>query len=111
MFDQDAIDLRGLAPVQPILRRIAGIGDVHAFSAALGASLRADVDPLNATNFWTENLLGLFVSQGLQTPDTTMPYLLQGGLGMPDRDYYHSVPYLVVYLPVLVTSLYRRYYT
>jgi len=52
--------------------------------------VRADVDPLNATNFFTEHLLGVFVSQGLDDPAHNVPYLLQGGLGMPDRDYYVS---------------------
>ena len=52
--------------------------------------MRADVDPLNATNFQTENLFGVFVAQGLQQPDRNMAYLLQGGLGLPDRDYYLS---------------------
>ena len=52
--------------------------------------MRADVDPLNATNFFTENLFGVFVAQGLQQPDRNMAYLLQGGLGLPDRDYYVS---------------------
>jgi putative endopeptidase len=103
--DQAAIDRRGLAPLQPILQRIAAIRNVHDLSTALGASMRADVDPLNATNFWTENLFGLFVTQGLQTPDTTMPYLLQGGLGMPERDYYlSSAPDMV-----RIRTAYRAY--
>jgi putative endopeptidase len=89
-LDVAAIDQRGLAPLQPVLQRIAAVSSRRDLSAALGASLRADVDPLNATNFWTENLFGLFVTQGLQDPSRTMPYLLQGGLGMPERDYYLS---------------------
>jgi putative endopeptidase len=88
--DRAGIDARGMAPLQPALARISAIASRRDLSAALGGTLRADVDPLNATNFWTENLLGLFVTQGLQTPTVTMPYLLQGGLGMPDRDYYLS---------------------
>jgi len=88
--DRAGIDARGLAPLQPVLSRIQAIASRRDLSAALGASLRADVDPLNYTNFWTENLFGLFVTQGLQDPTRTVPYLLQGGLGMPDRDYYLS---------------------
>src|SRR6185369_15185506 len=42
------------------------------------------------TNFQTENLFGIFVSQGLATPGEQLPYLMQGGLGLPDRDYYLS---------------------
>jgi putative endopeptidase len=88
--DTAGIDRRGLAPLQPHLARINAIASVRDLSTALGANLRTDVDPLNATNFWTENLFGLFVTQGLNDPTHTMPYLLQGGLGMPDRDYYLS---------------------
>jgi putative endopeptidase len=89
-LDTAALDRIGLAPLHAHFRRIDAIANVHDLSTALGASLRTDVDPLNATNFWTENLFGLFVTQGLQDPTHTMPYLLQGGLGMPDRDYYLS---------------------
>jgi len=42
------------------------------------------------TTFQTEHLFGVFVAQGLTDPDHHTPYLLQGGLGMPDRDYYLS---------------------
>jgi putative endopeptidase len=89
-LDRVGIDARGVAPLQPVLSRIQAIANRRDLSTVLGASLRADVDPLNATNFWTENLFGLFVTQGLHDPTRTMPYLLQGGLGMPDRDYYLS---------------------
>jgi len=89
-LDRAAIDRAGTAPLQPVLARIDAIASRRDLSAALGASMRADVDPLNATNFWTENLFGVFVAQGLQEPDRNMAYLLQGGLGLPDRDYYLS---------------------
>src|SRR5262249_51822572 len=45
---------------------------------------------LNNTNFETENLFGVWIAQGLTDPDHNVPYLLQGGLGLPDRDYYVS---------------------
>jgi putative endopeptidase len=89
-LDRAAIDARGVAPLVPHLERIHAISDRRALSAALGASMRADVDPLNATSFGTENLLGVFVAQGLQEPNRNFAYLLQGGLGLPDRDYYLS---------------------
>ncbi len=38
----------------------------------------------------TENLFGIFVTQGLATPGETLPYILQGGLGLPEREYYLS---------------------
>jgi putative endopeptidase len=89
-LDRATIDRRGTSPLQPQLQRIQAITNRRDLSAALGASMRADVDPLNATSFGTENLLGVFVAQGLQEPNRNFAYLLQGGLGLPDRDYYLS---------------------
>jgi len=87
-LDQDAIDARGLAPIRPALDAIAAIGDRTALASALGGSMRADVDVLNATAIHTPNVLGLWVAQDLDDPGRYVPFLLQGGLGMPDRDYY-----------------------
>ena len=89
-MDQAGIEQRGLAPVQPELDRIAAIRSRDDLARVLGSELRADVDPINATNFQTENLFGLFVTQALQDPAHNMAYLLQGGLAMPSRDYYLS---------------------
>ncbi len=89
-LDQDTIDKRGLAPLQPIFQRIDAAGNVRDFSSVLGSMMRTDVDPINATNLWTENLFGLFVTQSLEQPEKVVPYLMQGGLGMPNRAYYLS---------------------
>jgi predicted metalloendopeptidase len=87
-MDEAAIEARGLAPVQPELAAIAAIRDRAGLSRVLGGTLRADVDVFNATNLETPNLLGLWVAQDLDDPGRYLPFLLQGGLGMPDRDYY-----------------------
>jgi putative endopeptidase len=87
-MDEAGIEARGMAPLQPIFKQIGAIKDKKGLASVLGASLRADVDPLNDTNFSTENIFGLWVAQGLSEPAHNMPYLLQGGLGMPDRAYY-----------------------
>ena len=87
-MDEAGIEAKGVAPIRPVLAKIDAIRDKPALVRALGASLRADVDPLNATDFFTENLFGLWVAQGLNEPARNTPYLLQGGLGMPDRAYY-----------------------
>ena len=89
-MDEAAIEAKGIAPLKPQLGAIASIADRRALARAIGGSLRADVDPVNNTNFQTEHLFGLFVAQGLDDPAHNYPYLLQGGLGMPDRDYYLS---------------------
>ena len=87
-LDEAAIEAKGLAPLEGDLARIAAIPDAVALARALGASLRADVDAFNATDFYTPNVLGLWVAQDLDEPSRYAPYLLQGGLGLPDRDYY-----------------------
>jgi putative endopeptidase len=87
-MDEPAIEARGAAPLKPQLAQIAAIKDKAGLVRALGASVRADVDPLNNTHFATENIFGLWVSPGLHDPAHNWPYLLQGGLGMPDRAYY-----------------------
>ena len=89
-MDEAAIEADGLAPLQPKLDSVEAITDGASLSRYLGGTLRADVDPMNATNYYTENLFGLFVGQGLEDPSRNMGYLLQGGLGMPDREYYLS---------------------
>ena len=89
-LDTKAIDAAGMKPVQADLDRFAAIADKAQLSEILGSQIQADVDPLNATNFQTENLFGLFVTQGLATPGEVLPYLLQGGTGLPEREYFLS---------------------
>ncbi|HEX7324855.1 MAG TPA: M13 family metallopeptidase [Rhodanobacteraceae bacterium] len=89
-MDTAAIDQAGLTPLQPQLAAIAAIKTRAKLAAELGSRLRADVDPINNTNFHTQHLFGLFVTKGLEDASLQIPYLLQGGLGMPSRDYYLS---------------------
>jgi predicted metalloendopeptidase len=89
-LNTDAIDRAGLAPAKADVDAVNAIADKRALSAAIGGTLRADTDPINATNFQTDNLFGIFVTQGLATPGEQLPYLMQGGIGLPDRDYYLS---------------------
>jgi putative endopeptidase len=89
-MDEATIESKGISPVKPQLDSIAAIQDRHTLARAIGGTLRADVDPLNSTNFQTQNLFGVWITQGLTDPAHSVPYLLQGGLGMPDRDYYIS---------------------
>jgi putative endopeptidase len=87
-MDEAAIEAKGLDPLKPALEKIAAISDPPGLARALGGTLRADVDVLNSTNLYTDNLFGLWVAQDLDDPSRYSPFLLQGGLGMPDRDYY-----------------------
>lgn len=87
-MDEQTIEARGLRPLQPTLQAIAAIGDRKSLARYLGATLRADVDVLNNTNYYTANLFGLWVAQDLDDPAKYSPFLLQGGLGLPERSYY-----------------------
>ena len=89
-MDEAGIESRGLAPIEPSLKALAGIHDKTQLAHALGESLRADVDALNNTNFHTHNLFGLWVAPGFSDSAHYAPYLLQGGLELPNRDYYLS---------------------
>jgi len=87
-MDSTAIERAGIAPLKPVLDSIAAIGDRTALSRFLGTTLRADVDIFNATNLYTPNLLGLWMAQDLDDPTHYSPFLVQGGIVMPDRSYY-----------------------
>ncbi|HKT60193.1 MAG TPA: M13 family metallopeptidase [Gemmatimonadales bacterium] len=87
-MDTTAIEAAGLAPLKPTLDSIAAIHDRADLAGFLGSTLRADVDALNNTNYYTENLFGLWVAQDLDDPTHYSPFLFQGGLGMPERSYY-----------------------
>ena len=87
-MNEAAIEATGLTPLRPQLEAIAAIHDKHELARALGESLRADVDALNNTNFHTANLFGLWVAPGFNDSERYAAYLMQGGLQMPDREYY-----------------------
>ena len=89
-MDETAIESHGLAALKPRLDAIAAIKTPRELAHALGLSLRADVDALNNTNYHTANIFGLWVAPSFNDPDHYATYLLQGGLEMPDRDYYLS---------------------
>jgi putative endopeptidase len=104
-MDEAGIEKRGFAAAKPLLDEIAAIRDKSALARRLGAGVRADTDPLNATDFATENLFGVFVSQTGDDPAHYSAYLMQGGLGLPGRDYYLSSDKEVVKL----RDAYRAY--
>jgi endothelin-converting enzyme/putative endopeptidase len=89
-MDEAGIEAKGLTPLRPHLDAIAAIKDKRELARALGETLRADVDALNNTNYHTPNLFGLWVAPGFNDSDHYTGYLMQGGLQLPDREYYLS---------------------
>lgn len=89
-MDEAGIEAQGLKPIEPTLAKVNAITDRTSLAKYLGETLRADVDILNATDMYTDNIFGLWASPSLQDPSRYYPFLIQGGLGMPDREYYIS---------------------
>jgi putative endopeptidase len=89
-LDENTIEAHGLEPLKSQLDAISAISDRRSLAEAIAQTVRADVDPLNATNFHTHHLFGIWVAQDFNQPTRCAPYVLQGGIGMPDREYYVS---------------------
>ena len=87
-MDEARVEELGVSPLKAELDAIAAIKTRKDLSAVLGGSIRADVDVLNLGNFHTPRIMGLWVAEDLDDATQYRPYLLQGGLGMPDREYY-----------------------
>jgi predicted metalloendopeptidase len=87
-MNEAEIEKRGLAPLKAELDAIGSIQDRAALARAFGSLLRADCDALNCTDFYTDRPFGVWVAPGFGDASRYVAYLLQGGLGMPDRDNY-----------------------
>jgi putative endopeptidase len=85
-----AIEARGLAPLKSQLDSINRIQDKNGLTRHLGRGMLADVDPLNWGIYRSSSLLGLSVEPGINGERTNVAFLLQGGLGLPDREHYVS---------------------
>ena len=73
-MDEAAIESKGIAPLKPQFDEIAAIADRHDLARVLGGRLRADVDPLNNTNFETsEPLRSLGHARPRRTRRTAFP--------------------------------------
>jgi putative endopeptidase len=77
-LDEAAIEARGLAPIKPELDAIAAINDRVALAAALGTASRRGIG----------TPIGVGVAPDRKNPDAVTASARQGGLGLPDRDYY-----------------------
>ena len=74
----DALDAAGVSPLAPHLEAIAAAEDLEGVIA-----VNAKLARLGASGFW-----GSSVYPDFKDPDVNIAFLGQGGLGLPDRDYY-----------------------
>src|SRR5512138_2114159 len=89
-LNEPAIEEKGPAPLRPLLDSIGAISDKDALIRQLGRSMRADVDPLNWGIYQSSSLLGLSVEPSIHGEKRYVAFLVQGGLGLPDREQYVS---------------------
>ncbi len=77
-MDEAAIEAKGIAPIKPELDKIAAIADKTQLSATFGRFSRIGVS----------TPIGVGVGPDRKNPDAFQVGAGQGGLGLPDRDYY-----------------------
>ena len=85
-----AVEARGLTSLRPYLDRIERVSDKPALTRLLGRGMRADVDPMGFGIYQSSGVLGLAVQQNIHGEKVNSAFLVQGGLGLPDREDYLS---------------------
>jgi putative endopeptidase len=76
-LDSAAVEAKGLAPIQPWLAKIRAVDKPGL------AKLLAEADRSGVQHF-----VGGYVGQDDKNPDVYIYTMFQGGIGMPDRDFY-----------------------
>ena len=79
-MDEAAIEARGSAPLAQSLRPFLAARTKSDFARAVADS----------ADGFGPSLFPYYISQDAKNPERYVPIFLQGGLGMPDRDYYLS---------------------
>jgi len=89
-LNEAAIETRGLASLKPMLDRVDKVSDKTDLTRLLGTGMRADVDLMGFGIYQSATVLGLSVEQSIHGEKTYTAFLVQGGLGLPDREDYLS---------------------
>jgi len=89
-LNETAIDARGMTSLRPLLDRVQKVSNRAELTRLLGRTMRADVDPLGFGVYDSAAVLGLSVEQSIHGERTNVAFLVQGGLGLPDREDYLS---------------------
>ncbi len=76
-LDQASVEAKGLAPIQPWLAQVKAV-DKAGYPALV----------LKAQQAGIRTLFPNYVGQDDKNPDVYILNMMQGGIGMPDRDYY-----------------------
>src|SRR5271169_1279269 len=77
-MDDKAVEARGIAPIKPELDRIAAVKDKGALIDEIG----------HLRMVGGSSLFSFYANSDLHNADQVIAYIDQGGLSLPDRDYY-----------------------
>lgn len=77
-MDEAAIEAKGISPIRPELDAVAAIKDKAELAQAMGRNLKLSIG----------GPIGMGVGPDRKNPDRFVVQGGQGGLGLPDRDYY-----------------------
>jgi putative endopeptidase len=92
-MDEPGIEAKGLRPLAHEMAAIGAVTNRASLSAYLGTTLNSEVDGLTSN---ADHIFGVWINQGFEDAEHNFPHILQGGLGMPDRDaYIDSSPKMV----------------
>ena len=79
-MDTEAIERKGLRPVQPLIRAVDSLGDLRDLAAFVGEFERIG----------GHGVFGSYIDTDRKDSDRYLVYLFQGGLGLPDESYYRE---------------------
>lgn len=77
-LDEAAVEARGLAPITPWLDKVRGLRSNAGYAALASEAARAGI----------YTAFPGYIGQDDRNPDQYITAMFQGGIGMPDRDYY-----------------------
>lgn len=77
-LDEATVEARGLAPITPWLDKVRGLRNRAGYAALAAEASRAGI----------YTAFPGYIGQDDRNPDRYITIMFQGGLGMPDRDYY-----------------------
>ena len=87
-LNEAVIEARGLGSIKTQLDSIGGIQNKAALTRFIGRTMPADVDPLNIGIYRSSHVLGFAVQRSIHGEKSYDAFLVQGGLGLGDRDQY-----------------------
>jgi putative endopeptidase len=77
-MDEKSVDAKGIAPLKPELERIAAVKDKPELISEVARLHRIGVN----------SLFNFYSNSDMHNADQVIAYISQGGLSLPDRDYY-----------------------